>query len=309
MVLLFKGSPMRVAWWLEEFKRQAPNQEVRVWPEAGNRDEIEFALVWQPPPGELKTYKNLKGIFSLGAGVDHLFEDPELPRNVPITRIIDQYLTSRMTEYVVLHVLRHHRQQMAYEDQQREAKWQELKQPSADQRTVGIMGIGTLGEDAALKLKPLGFNVIGWSRTRKTIPGVKSYAGAAEMEAFLKATEILVCLLPLTPETHDVLNKRTLAMLPKGASFINVGRGAQVVEPDLLAALDSGHLSHATLDVFRQEPLPADSPFWKNKRVTITPHVASYTDPRTVVTQVLENMRRAKAGQPLMNLVNLEAGY
>jgi glyoxylate/hydroxypyruvate reductase A len=308
MALLFKSGSSRTPWWVEEFKRQAPDLDVRIWPDVGQHDYIEFALVWLPEPGELKRYKNLKAIFSLGAGVDHLFKDPELPR-LPITRVVDINLTRRMTEYVVCQVLRHHRQQPAYEEQQRRAHWGELKQPAADQRTVGIMGLGVLGVDAAEKLAALGFNMIGWSRTRKSVPGVKSFAGAAEMTAFLGQSEILVCLLPLTKETENILDAAAFAAMPKGASFVNVARGQHVVDEDLLAALDSGHVSHATLDVFRKEPLPSDHPYWRHGSVTITPHCASYTDPRTVISQVIDNMRRSKAGQPLLNTVNMDLGY
>lgn len=308
MVLMFKSGSSRTPWWLEEFGRQAPDLKIRVWPEVGRKEDIEFAFVWAPEPGDLKTYPNLKAIFSMGAGVDHLFKDPGLP-DLPITRVVDVNMTRRMTEFIVLHVLRHHRQQPAYEAQQRERVWAELKQPAADQRTVGILGMGTLGADAAKKLAGLGFRVTGWSRTQKKIPKVKSFHGAKQLPKFLGQTEILVCLLPLTTETENILNKETFALLPKGASFVNAGRGEQVVDADLLAALDSGHMSHATLDVFRKEPLPADHPYWSNPKVTVTPHVASYTDPRTVVSQVVENMRLARAGQPLLNTVDIKLGY
>jgi glyoxylate/hydroxypyruvate reductase len=155
----------------------------------------------------------------------------------------------------------------------------------------------------------LGFNVVGWSRTKKKVPKVKSYVGMKQFNKFLSLSEILVCLLPLTKETENILNKDAFAMLPKGASFVNAGRGEQVVDADLIEALDSGHMSHATLDVFRKEPLPADHPYWSNPKVTVMPHVASYTDPRTVVSQVLENMRRARAGKPLLNTVDIKLGY
>ncbi|MCX7353524.1 MAG: glyoxylate/hydroxypyruvate reductase A [Alphaproteobacteria bacterium] len=308
MVLMMKSGAARIPWWLEEFKRQAPDLQVRVWPDVGDKKDVEFAFVWAPDPGDLKTYTNLKAIFSMGAGVDHLFKDPDLP-NLPITRVVDINMTRRMTEFIVLQVLRHHRQQPAYDALQREGKWQELKQPAADQRIVGILGMGTLGSDAAKKLSSLGFNVVGWSRTKKKVPKVKSYAGLKQLNKFLSLSEILVCLLPLTKETENVLNKDAFAMLPKGASLVNAGRGEQVVDADLIEALDSGHMSHATLDVFRKEPLPADHPYWSNPKVTVMPHVASYTDPRTVVSQVLENMRRARAGEPLLNTVDIKLGY
>lgn len=308
MVLMMKSGAARIPWWLEEFKRQAPDLQVRVWPDVGDKKDVEFAFVWAPDPGDMATYPNLKAIFSMGAGVDHLFKDPHLP-NLPITRVVDINMTRRMTEFIVLHVLRHHRQQPAYDALQREGKWQELKQPAADQRTVGMLGMGALGSDAAKKLVGLGFNVVGWSRTKKKVPKVKSYAGPKQFNKFLSLSEILVCLLPLTKETENILNKDAFAMLPKGASFVNAGRGEQVVDADLLDALNSGHMSHATLDVFRKEPLPADNPYWSNPKVTVMPHVASYTDPRTVVSQVLENMRRARAGEPLLNTVDIKLGY
>lgn len=309
MALLFKSESDRVDWWKEELGRRLPDLELRFWPAAGDRADIEYALVWNMPPGVLKTFPNLHAIFSLGAGVDHIFADPELPKGVPVCRVIDRNLTQRMTEYVLLHVLRHHRRQPEYDALQRAGEWRELYTPTAAERGVGIMGLGELGADAARRLAAIGFKVAGWSRTPKAISAVEIFNGTAGLAPFLKRSEILVCLLPLTPETAGILCRRLFEALPKGASIINAARGGHLVEADLLAALDSGHIAHATLDVFREEPLPPAHPFWRHPRITITPHVASITDPRTVADLVAENVRRHRAGIALLHVVDPEVGY
>ncbi len=310
MTLLIIAPDERPNWWQREFARVAPDLAVRCWPDVGDPAEIAYALAWKPPAGELAKLPNLKAILSMGAGADHLFVDPTLPE-VPITRVVDPYLTSGMTEYVLLHVLRYHRNQPALQTQQHQHVWddrvRELRQ--ADERPVGVMGLGELGRDAVAKLVALGFQVAGWSRTAKEIPGVDCFHGADGLAAFLARSEILVCLLPLTAETTDILNRDTLAQLPQGAYLINAARGAHVVEADLLDALASGQLAHATLDVFREEPLPADHPFWDHSQITVTPHNASITDPRSVVRQVAENIRRFDAGEPPLHLVDRAAGY
>lgn len=309
MALLFKSESDRVEWWKQELGRRLPDLELRFWPAVGDARDIEFALVWNLPPGVLKTFPNLRAVFSLGAGVDHLFADPELPKGVPICRVIDSNLTQRMTEYVVLHVLRHHRRQPEYDALQRAGEWRELYTPTAAERAVGIMGLGELGADAARKLMSVGFKVASWSRTPKSIEGIESFHGARGLEPFLKRSEILVCLLPLTPETKGILGRRLFEALPRGAAVINAARGGHLVEQDLLAALETGQIAHATLDVFHEEPLPPAHPFWRHPRVTITPHVASITDPRTVADLVAENVRRHRAGAALLHVVDPEVGY
>ena len=235
---------------------------------------------------------------------------PALP-DVPIARVVDAYLTAGITEYVLLHVLRYHRNQPVFDAQQRDHVWddraRELRQ--ADERPVGVMGLGELGRDAVAKLAALGFDVAGWSRTAKDIPGVACFAGPDGLAPFLARTEILVCLLPLTALTADILNRETLAQLPRGAYLINAARGAHLVDDDLVDALASGQLSHATLDVFHKEPLPGNHPFWDHPQITMTPHNASITDPRSVVAQVVENIRRIDAGEPLLHPVDRAAGY
>ena len=286
-----------------------PGLDLRQWPKAGDPVDIDYALVWQPSRGELKSYPNLKAIFSIGAGIDHLASDPELPAGVPVVRMVEPGLTAGMTEFVVMSVLYHHRFMLDYAAQARQRVWRKLGQVSARDRRVGIMGLGVLGGDAAEKLVSLGFDVAGWSRGPKDLPGVASFHGTDGFLPFLNRSDILVCMLPLTPDTTGILDARTFAALPRGAALISVGRGPHMVEADLLAALESGQLDGATLDVFRDEPLPADSPFWDHPRVVVVPHVASITIARAACELVIDNIRRFEAGQPLLHVVDLDRGY
>lgn len=309
MALIFRTDTARAAAWGEALARQAPGLDVRMWDAPGNIADIEFALVWKPERGVLRTFPNLKAIFSIGAGVDHLFTDPELPEGVPVVRMVEPELTRGMTEYVVLHVLRHHRRQREIAANQRARVWDVIETPTAPSRRVGIMGLGELGAAAARALVALEFDVAGWSRTPKQIPGVESFHGDFGMAAFLARSEILVCLLPLTRETEGILSNDLFAKLPRGASLINAARGGHQVEENILAALESGQLSEATLDVFRQEPLPAGHPFWGHPKVTVTPHNASLTDPDGAARQVLANIERIRRGEPPTNIVDPKAGY
>ena len=309
MALIFRSESGRVPQWREAFRRQAPELEFRAWDEPGDVAEIEFALVWKPPRGVLRTFPNLKVIFSLGAGVDHLFTDPDLPAGVPVVRMIDTELTRGMTEYVTLHVLRHHRRQRELEALQRIGEWEPIVTPTAPSRGVGIMGLGVLGQAAAKALGVLEFDLAGWSRTMREIDGVACFHGADGLGPFLARTQILVCLLPLTGETEGILNAGLFAQLPMGASLINAARGGHQVEADILAALESGRLSEATLDVFNTEPLAADHPFWSHPRVTVTPHNASVTDPDSGARQVIENIGRFRRGETLPNVVDPAAAY
>ncbi len=309
MALLFHSMIKRDDWWRAELGKHIPDLEIRFWPEIGNPDEIEFAMCFNMPHGELAKLKNLKAVFSLGAGVDHLFADPDFPRHIPFARVVDDELTSRMSEYVVQHVLNHHRYQHQYDIQQSNKIWQENHAPAARNRKVGILGLGTLGHGAATALRYLGFDVAGWSRSPKNIEGVTNFHGDDQLYPFLARTEILVCLLPLTPETRDIMNAELFAKLPEGAAIINPGRGPHLVESDLIEALDSEHLSAATLDVFRTEPLPEDDPLWSHPRIRITPHVASIANPDRVAALVAQNIIRARNGEPLVNQVDTTKGY
>ena len=309
MALLFRSTVDSAARWRAQLTRLTQELEVRVWPEIGDPAAIDYALVWRPEPGFLASLPNLKLILSLGAGVDHLLGDPRLPLHLPILRLVDPHMTDAMSEYVVLQVLRLHRRDLDYRNQQGAGVWRELDQQNAGQRRVGILGLGELGQDAAKKLKALGFDVAGWSRSEKAVEGVRSYAGAAGLAPLLGRSEIIVCLLPLTAETEGILNKRTLALLPKGAALVNAARGAHLVEEDLLAALASGQISAAVLDVFREEPLPVDHPFWHHPRVVVTPHIAAFTNPATAASIILDNIRRFEEGRPLLNRVDPARGY
>ncbi|TWB50924.1 2-hydroxyacid dehydrogenase [Nitrospirillum viridazoti] len=310
MALLFVSAHDHAEDWVNELKAQLPELDVRVWPEGmGDPAEIDYALVWKPPAGLLASLPKLKVIFSLGAGVDALLADPTLP-DLPLVRMVEPGLTEGMTEYVCLHVLRWHRDAPLFEAQQRAVEWKQLThQHLARERRVGILGLGALGSDAAQALKALRFDMAGWSRSPKQLDGIATYHGAEGLASFLARTDILVCLLPLTPDTENILDAGLFAQLPRGAVVINAARGRHLVEEDLLAALNSGHLAGATLDVFRTEPLPADHPFWTHPRVTVTPHVAAITQARTAVEQVVGGLKRLAAGQPLINLVDRRRGY
>jgi glyoxylate/hydroxypyruvate reductase A len=309
MALLFRSTVDSSARWRAQLTRLTSELEVRVWPEIGNPAEIDYALVWRPEPGFLASLPNLKLILSLGAGVDHLLGDPQLPRHIPIVRLVDPHMTDAMSEYVVLQVLRLHRRDLDYRAQQEAGVWRELDQQNAGERRVGILGLGELGQDAAKKLTALGFDVAGWSRGDKNLAGIASYAGAAGLAPLLGRSEIVVCLLPLTTETERILNASTLALLPKGAALVNAARGAHLVEDDLLAALASGQVSAAVLDVFREEPLTTDHPFWHHPRVIVTPHVAAFTNPTTAAPIILDNIRRFEDGRPLLNRIDPARGY
>jgi glyoxylate/hydroxypyruvate reductase A len=304
--------------WSERFRACAPEREIRAWPEQ-NAGNASYACVWHPPKGVLASIPSLRAIFSMGAGVDHVLSDPALP-DVPIARIVDPDLTMRMTEYVALHVLMHHRRQCLYAAHQRERLWREHDQPPASDVAVGIMGFGALGRDAAVVLARLGFQVAGWSRMPKICNAeeqalaVQCFCGENQLDAFLHRTEILVCLLPATRTTRGILNLALLHKLKRdgaagGAFLINAGRGALAIEADILAALDEGTLAGATLDVFANEPLDPASPFWTHPQVTVTPHNAGFADPRALVPNVLRQIERFEAGLPLEHVVDRAAGY
>ncbi|MDA7961308.1 MAG: glyoxylate/hydroxypyruvate reductase A [Gammaproteobacteria bacterium] len=305
--LLIKTDFRRGAEWREAFA--GFDVEVREWGAPGDPAEIDYALVWKPKPGALAAFPNLKIIFSIGAGIDHLLGEDVLPRGLPVVRMVERALTAGMTEYVLYHVLRFHRFMPQYEAGRREGAWREIPQTPAWRRRVGLLGLGVLGADAARALAALGFDVAGWSRGEKNIRGVASHHGARGLREMLARSEILVCLLPLTAQTENILNAETFAQLPKGAFVINAARGGHCMEEDLLAALDSGHLAGAALDVFKTEPLEKSSPLWRHPRVYITPHIASMTVPATAAEHVMENIRRFRAGRELTHLADLAREY
>lgn len=298
--------------WLAALRPLAKGHDLRVWPGAvGDANDIAFACVWQPPPGLLAGFPNLKAMINLGAGVDHLLADPTLPP-VPLARVAHPDLTMRVTEYVVLHVLMHHRRQRRYDAQQRERLWLAHDQPVASEVAVGVMGLGVIGREACGALARLGFRVAGWSRTPKTLADVETFHG--ELDAFLARTEILVCLLPRTRDTEGLLNLALFRKLKRdgaaGAAFlINAGRGPLQVDADIVAALDEGTLAGCTLDVFPQEPLPPASPLWTHPKVTITPHNAGDISPRVFAPHLIAQIERFERGLPLDNLIDRNRGY
>jgi glyoxylate/hydroxypyruvate reductase len=300
--------------WKRRFDDVCRDRRVFLLPDAAcDPAEIHYAAVWKPVPGELAAFANLRVIFNLGAGVDALTADSTLPK-VPLVRVAVRDLTDRMTEYVVLHVLMHHRQEIYLRTSQREKRWAPKFQWPAGAISVGIMGLGTLGANAAEVLKRLGFRVSGWSRSPRQIDGVECFDGQAQLEAFLRRTDILVCLLPLTPDTRHILNRALFGKLnrtsPLGAPIlINAGRGGLQAEADILACLDDGTLGAASLDVYATEPLPADSPFWTHPKVILTPHNAADTDPDEISKYVARQIERFEAGEPLENVVDLARGY
>jgi glyoxylate/hydroxypyruvate reductase A len=309
VALLFLAQISDPAMWIDGFRAALPDEEIRVFPAVGDPAEIDCALVAMPPPGELAKLPALRLICSLWAGVDGLLRDPNFPRQVPLARLIDPYMTQAMAESVLAHVFGAHRQLDTYRRQQAEKVWRPHAQPRAQDRRVGILGIGALGGDAALKLASLGFDVAGWSRRPRQLPGITGFAGAEQLAAFLGRTEILVCLLPLTGDTRGIIDARALAALPAGATIVNLARGGLIVDEDLLAALDRGHIGGAVLDAFEVEPLAQDHPYWRHPRVQITPHIAAISDARSVVPVIAANIRRFRAGEPVQNLVDLRVGY
>jgi glyoxylate/hydroxypyruvate reductase len=300
--------------WERRFRAAAPGRDIRLWPDrVGDPADIAYAAAWVPPAGAFGAFKNLRAIFSLGAGVDAVLADRSLPQ-VPVVRVVDPDLTRRMTEYLTLHVLMHHRRQRLYDEQQRQRVWLEHAQPRAGEVNVGIMGLGVLGRDVAEVLVRLGFRVAGWSRTANQLPGVETYHGAAGLDAFLARTEILVCLLPHTPATEGILDLSLLRKLKRdgalgGAFLINAGRGRLQVDADIVAALDEGALAGATLDVFPVEPLPTASPLWSHPRVTITPHNSAASVPEETVGYIVRQIEKFEAGHPLENVIDRASGY
>ncbi|MCB8821723.1 2-hydroxyacid dehydrogenase [Microvirga rosea] len=300
--------------WVDRFELHLPEYPVAVLGNEFDRSAVRYVATWGPKPGSLSDLPALEAIFSLGAGVDHLMGYPNLP-DVPIVRVSQDDLTHRMSEYVVMHCLLHLRDQRRYDAAQRAKQWDaDRTPPIAGDVRVGVMGFGVLGQDAARKLQLMGFDVAGWSRTPKTVQGFEIFSGPEGLEKFLARTDILVSLMPLTPETRGILNASLFAKLARdgqlgGPILINVGRGGLQVESDILAALDRGILKAATLDVFQVEPLPTDSPLWTHPRVTVTPHNSAVSDPDKTARYIAQQIRRHEAGEPFQNIVERSRGY
>jgi len=275
----------------------------------GNKADIEVVLAWKPPAGLIASFPNVKMIVSLGMGVDHLLADDKLPAGVPITRIMDDGLVGQMSEYAIYWALRHHRDIDKYAASQRAKQWKVEDFVDTIHRRMGILGLGTIGQDTAKKIAALGFPTAGWSRTQKTLPGIETFHGPDGLARVLAQSDILINVLPLTRDTKGLLDAKLFAALPRGAYLINMARGGHVVDDALLAALDSGHLSGAALDVFNTEPLPPEHRYWTHPKVQVTPHIAGATNPRTASPGVIANIRSLRTGKPLINTIDARSGY
>lgn len=273
-------------------------------------ENIDYVMSFTPPPGKIASLPNLKAAFCLGAGVDGFLSDPAYPRHLPLVRFVDSTLSAEMAQYVLMQILIHHRRQRFFDAAQRDGQW---RQQTLTRRTedthVGFLGLGEIGAFAAKRLIDLGFPVSGWSRTRKDVPGLKSFAGDGALNDFLGGADILVCLLSLTRKTRGILNANTFAALPKGAFVINVARGAHLIEADLIAALDRGHLCGAALDVFEAEPLPPESPLWHHANVTITPHIAAVSQPGVVLKYIRDGIAAFERGEMPATVVDVNTAY
>ena len=309
MALLLSYTGGDSAFWRRGLEAQVPGLEVRVYPDVGDRGQIELAVTWKHPFGDLATYPNLKAILSLGAGVEHVLGDPSLPDHVTVVRLIDDVMTHDMAMHALHWALHFHRGYHVCRADQAVRRWQKRKCPEMRDRRGGGLGVGEVGAEAARRLCDAGFSVAGWSRTAKAIDGVENFHGSDDLDPFLNRTEIVASFLPLTRATEGLLDARRLAALPRGAFVINLSRGGIVDDQALIAALDSGHIEAAALDVFRVEPLPADHPFWTHPRISITPHAAGHTYDRTALVHVAGNVRKILAGERPHPAVDRALGY
>ena len=309
MALLLKTFQDNNREWQLELERYLPALDVRHWPYHGDPADIDVAFMYLPPRGELARYPKLRAFINLNVGVDAVLADPALPPDLRIARTVDPGLVELIATYFIYGTIHFHRHFDRYRRHQQQRIWRFARgQPNRSCR-VGVMGLGTIGATCAQRLAMLDFSVMGWSRTAKAIPGVTCLAGESGLAGFLERCDVLCCILPLTSATRGMVDAALLARLPAGAAVINAARGSVVVEADLMAALDSGHLSGAMLDVFATEPLPPDSSIWSHPKIVVTPHVAGNTNPATAAPQVAENIRRALAGQALLNEVDRGLGY
>lgn len=309
MAILFHCPWDNADQWLAALRAALPKDEFRIWPDVGEPKEIDFAMVWEIPHGVLAEFPNLLAISSLGAGADALLADPDLPRNIPIARLVDPRMADRMAEYVCATVLYHHLGLDVYAEQQSREFWQRHQAMDARDRTVALLGLGQMGQRCALRLGALGFNLLGWSRTAKEINGMRCTHGRERLDEVLQSADITVVLLPLTEQTEDLLDRVAFNTMPRGACLINCSRGEIVVEDHLISALNNGRLRGATLDAFRTEPLPRGHPLWQHAKIRATPHIASLSAPGTAALILADQVRRARNRQRLLDLVDIKHGY
>lgn len=308
MSVLYKADPVRGQIWRDLFAKEAPDFDLRIWPDIGDPQAVEYLVAWSLPPDPLGSFPNLKAIFCTGAGIDH-FDLSAIPEALPVVRMIEPGIVAGMVEYAVFATLALHRDILTYRGDQASSRWQPVRVVPADERRVGVMGLGQLGQAVLEKLASFGFPLAGWSRSPRTLPGVRCYAGEEGLPAFLGQSDILICLLPLTPLTKGILCRETFGVLPRGAGLVNVARGEHLVEQDLLEALGTGQVSGAVIDVMAAEPPPPDHPFWRHPRILMTPHIASMTQPAGAARALLTNIRRHQQGFPMDGLVRRDLGY
>src|SRR5205823_3550032 len=294
--------------WRDTFAEQLPDLAIRIWPDAGDLADIEYLAFMHPDFDRLPAFPNLKAMFSRAAGVDSFIHHPKLPR-APLGKVEPSDGDPMMTEYVVMHVLRFHRDMPGYQEAQANREWRRTRIIRPEDRRIGFLGLGLMAKAPALVLKSLGFPVSAWVRSPRTDEEIPIFHGADQLEPFLNQTDIAVCLLPLTRETEGIFCARTFAMMPKGAMVINVGRGKHVVETDLIAALDSGQLSYAALDALWPEPLPPESPLWAHPKVTVMPHVARRPSVAQLVSEIARNIRSVEQGGGLLQEIDKSMGY
>jgi glyoxylate/hydroxypyruvate reductase A len=306
--VLYRSDVARGRAWAGYFAQHAPDVEFRIWPDHGNLADVEYLVAWQAPPELLAALPSLKVLFASGAGVDHV-DFPSIPPHIPVVRMVEPGIINGMVEYVTLSVLALHRDLFDYLERQVRGAWDPAEVPAASARCVGVMGLGVLGQAVLARLATFGFRLRGWNRSERTIEGVESFAGADGLAPFLAEVDMLVCLLPLTEATRGILGESVFGALPRGAAVINVGRGGHLDQTALLAALASGQVSRAILDVTDPEPLPSGHPFWRHPRIVVTPHIASMTQPDTAAPVMLENLRRHQRGEPLVGLIDRDRGY
>jgi len=296
--------------WSNGLKESMPEMDVRVYPDEGDVNEVEYAVVWKHPRGILNKYPNLKAILSLGAGVDHIISDPELPEGLPIVRLVDKKLTHEMCLHSLHWVLHFHSDQYLYRIQQQSREWIQQSSVQSEDRTIGIMGLGNIGKAIGDSLINLDFKVVGWgARPKESLGGIEYYCGHEQLADFLSQTDVLINVLPLTEDTKNILTKIELAFLPKGSFIINIGRGGIINESDLLTSLDSGHITAVALDVFAQEPLPENNSLWDHPSVYVTPHIAGQSNPGSAAQTIADNIRLIEKGETPYPIYSHSSGY
>ena len=308
-ILIFNSLRGKKGDWAKYFNKEFADIEVREWPEIGNPKDIKYLIIGRPTLEELPPLPNLVLMLTMLAGVEGIYNNPACPKGIPLVKGEPEEGDPSLTEYGVMHVLRHHRNLQTYLSNQKQHLWQEIEQKIASEQRIGLLGFGTMAKPIADVLANMNFNVAAWTRTPKMKAPIKIFSGSKEFDKFLNRTDIAICLLPFTQETKGILNSTTFAKMPKGASIINLGRGGHIVDDDLITALDSGQLSAATLDVTNPEPLPKDSPLWDHPSITILPHVARRPPVSQIAPVFIENIKRFDSGKPLLQLTDSTRGY